>query len=309
MSVAPSPNYTSRSSVEDQSHSSDDAVVVEGLSFRYPIGKEDVLVDVNLRVKKGEFVGITGPSGSGKTTLCFCLRGLIPHVVSGKLRGSVTVGGRRTADVSPAQLGESVNLVFQDPEAQIIGLTVEEDLAFAPENYGWERGRIRERIPSVLDLVRLSGMEERETYSLSGGQKQRVAIAGALMQLPEILILDEPTSELDPVGREEVFAAVRRLKEQHDVTIVMVEHAVEQLAEFADRIVVMDRGRIVDQGPPKQLFRNVELFHHLGGERVPQVAEALFLLEQDGVGAPEEFTVVEGEAVEILARHLRGPDG
>jgi energy-coupling factor transporter ATP-binding protein EcfA2 len=303
--VAPSPETrASGTPSEDRSRSRDDAIVVEDLSFRYPVGKENVLADVNLRVKKGEFLGITGPSGAGKTTLCLCLRGLIPHAVTGKLKGSVTIGGRKTADVSPAELGESVNLVFQDPEAQIIGLTVEEDLAFAPENYGWERGRIRERIPTVLDLVRLSRMEERETYSLSGGQKQRVAIAGALMLVPEILILDEPTSELDPVGREEVFAVIRRLKEQHDVTIVMVEHAVEQLAEFADRIVVMDRGRIVDQGPPKELFRNVELFHHLGGERVPQVAEALFLLEKDGLSAPNEFTPIEGEAVEIFARRL-----
>ncbi|TMF76366.1 MAG: ATP-binding cassette domain-containing protein [Chloroflexi bacterium] len=295
--------------MNERSLADDYAVVVEGLSFKYPVGKEDVLTDVSLRIRTGEFVGITGSSGAGKSTLCLCLRGLIPHAVSGKFRGNVAIAGRRTSDTSAAQLGEVVNLVFQDPEAQIIGLTVEEDLAFAPENYGWERDRIRERIPVVLEQVRLSGMERRETYSLSGGQKQRVAIASALMLLPQILILDEPTSELDPVGKEEVFATIKRLKDEQAMTIVVVEHAVEQLAEFADRIVVMDKGRIVDEGPPSRVFRNVDLFHRLEGERVPQVAEAFFLLEQRGLSTPDEFTPVERDAIEVLASRLGASSG
>lgn len=278
----------------------DDIVVVEGLSFRYPVGADDVLAGIDLRVRKGEFLGITGPSGAGKSTLCLCLRGLIPHSIGGKFRGAVTVAGRRTTEVSPAQLGETVGLVFQDPEAQIIGLTVEEDLAFGPENYAWPRQRIRERIGQALKMVRLEGMEARETYSLSGGQKQRVAIAAALMMIPQILILDEPTSELDPIGKEEVFATIRHLKDERDMTIVMVEHAVEQLAQFADRIIVMERGRIVAQDPPRELFRNVELFHHLEGERVPQVAEVLFALEADGTIGPERFTPLEDEALSVL---------
>ncbi|OLC57412.1 MAG: hypothetical protein AUH85_03295 [Chloroflexi bacterium 13_1_40CM_4_68_4] len=287
----------------------DDVIAVDGLSFRYPVGKEDVLAGIDLRVRKGEFLGITGSSGAGKSTLCLSLRGLIPHSIGGQMKGTVTVAGRRTTDASPAQLGEIVGLVFQDPEAQIIGLSVEEDLAFGPENYAWPRERIRERIREVLEMVRLDGMETRETYSLSGGQKQRVAIAAALMMLPQVLILDEPTSELDPIGKEEVFTTIRRLKEERDITIVMVEHAVEQLAQFADRIIVMDKGHIVAEDPPRQLFRNVELFHHLDGERVPQVAEVLFALERDGLVQPSQFTPLEDEAVNVLAESLEGRHG
>jgi energy-coupling factor transporter ATP-binding protein EcfA2 len=197
-------------------------------------------------------------------------------------------------------------MVFQDPEAQIIGLTVAEDLAFAPENYEWPPERILAQIPPLLRLVRLEGMQARETFSLSGGQKQRVSLASALMLSPDLLILDEPTSELDPIGKEEVFDAVRRLRDEHNTTILMIEHAVEPLAEFADRIYVMDQGQIVAEGPPRELFRNVDLFHRMGGERLPQVAEILFALEQEGLIPPEAFSPYEQEAVKVLARLLEG---
>jgi energy-coupling factor transporter ATP-binding protein EcfA2 len=197
-------------------------------------------------------------------------------------------------------------MVFQDPEAQIIGLTVAEDLAFAPENYEWAPDRILAQIPPLLRLVRLDGLQNRETFSLSGGQKQRVSLASALMLAPEFLILDEPTSELDPIGKEEVFDAVRRLRDEHNTTILMIEHAVEPLAEFADRIFVMDQGRVVAEGTPRELFRNVELFHRMGGERLPQVAELLFALEQDGLITPEEFSPYEHDAVNVLGRLLEG---
>ncbi len=279
-------------------------VQVQDLHFSYPVAPDQVLRGINLNVQRGEFIGITGPSGAGKTTLALALRGLIPHAVSGKMQGKVIVCGMDTSTTTAAEIGEKVGLVFQDPEAQIIGLTVAEDLAFAPENYAWERGKILARIPELLRLVRLDGFAERDTYSLSGGQKQRVAIASALMMTPELLILDEPTSELDPIGKEEVFDAVRRLRDEQNVTIIMIEHAVEQLAEFADRIVVMESGRVVAEGAPRELFRNVELFHRTGGERLPQVAELLFTLEQAGVLTSEQFTPYEAEAVTVLNQVL-----
>jgi energy-coupling factor transport system ATP-binding protein len=281
-----------------------DILVVEDLQFKYPTGQEPALKGVSFRVKPGEFIGIMGPTGAGKTTLALCLRGLIPHAVTGQMQGSVTVAGMNTREVTPAQVGEKVGLVFQDPEAQIIGLTVAEDLAFAPENYAWPRERILAEIPRLLATVRLAGMEERETYSLSGGQKQRIALAGALMMSPELIILDEPTSELDPIGKEEVFDAVRRLRDERNTTIIMIEHAVEQLAEFSDRILVMADGQIVAQGTPRELFHNAELFHRIGGERLPQVAELLYALEQDGLITPEQFTAAEAEAVQVLGQLL-----
>ncbi len=288
------------------SPSASDIVVVEDLHFKYPTGQDESLQGISFSVKTGEFIGITGPSGAGKTTLALCLRGLIPHAVAGQMTGNVTVGGLDTRATSPAMLGEKVSLVFQDPEAQIIGLTVAEDLAFGPENYEWPAERILAEIPNLLKLVRLDGLENRETFSLSGGQKQRVALASALMMAPELIILDEPTSELDPIGKEEVFDAVKRLRDEHNTTIIMIEHAVEQLAEFADRILMMHKGKLVAQGAPRELFRNVELFHSTGGERLPQVAELLFGLEQDGLLPAGAFTPYADEAVQVVARLLEG---
>jgi energy-coupling factor transporter ATP-binding protein EcfA2 len=281
-----------------------DILVVEDLHFKYPTGQTEALQGVSFSVKRGEFIGLMGPTGAGKSTLALCLRGLIPHAVSGQMKGQVVVCGMNTRQAKPAEIGEKVGLVFQDPEAQIIGLTVAEDLAFCPENYEWPPERILAQIPPLLNLVRLAGMAERETFSLSGGQKQRVALASALMMSPELLILDEPTSELDPIGKAEVFDAVQRLRDEHNTTIIMIEHAVEPLAEFADRILMMDKGQLVAQGTPRELFRNVELFHRIGGERLPQVAELLFMLEQDGVISAAEFSPYEGEAVNLLSRLL-----
>lgn len=277
-------------------------LVVEDLHFKYPTGQTEALNGVSFAVQSGEFVGLMGPTGAGKTTLALCLRGLVPHAVTGQMQGKVTVCGMNTREVTPAQLGEKVGLAFQDPEAQVIGLTVAEDLAFGPENYQWPSDRIRAEIPRLLKLVRLEGMEERETFSLSGGQKQRVALASALMMSPELLILDEPTSELDPIGKEEVFDAVRRLRDERHTTILMIEHAVEQLAEFADRILMMDQGQIVAQGTPRELFRNVDLFHRTGGERLPPVAELLFSLEQDGLITPDQFSPYESDARQVISR-------
>jgi energy-coupling factor transporter ATP-binding protein EcfA2 len=283
-------------------------VVVDDLRFRYPTAQQDSLNGVSLTIKKGQFVGITGPSGAGKSTLALCLRGLIPHVTSGWMRGNVTVCGLNTREVRPALLGEKVGLVFQDPEAQIIGLTVEEDLAFGPANYEWPREKILANLSPLLDSVRMHGTEKRETFGLSGGQKQRVALASALMMSPRLLIFDEPTSELDPAGKEEVFTVVRELCNRLDMTIIMIEHAVEQLAEFADRIILMDQGRIVADDTPRVLFRNVDLFHRTEGERLPHVAELLFLLMQDGLISSDQFTAREGEAVELLSLLLQGPN-
>jgi energy-coupling factor transporter ATP-binding protein EcfA2 len=286
-----------------------DILIVENLCFKYPTGQNEALQGVSFSVKRGEFIGIMGPTGAGKSTLALCLRGLIPHAVSGKMQGQVVVCGMNTRQTKPAEIGEKVSLVFQDPEAQIIGLTVAEDLAFSPENYEWPPERILAEIPRLLKLVRLAGLEERETFSLSGGQKQRVALASALMISPELIILDEPTSELDPIGKAEVFDAVRRLRDEYNTTIIMIEHAVEQLAEFADRILMMDQGQIVAQGSPRELFRNVDLFHRTGGERLPQVAELLFMLEQDGLISAADFSPYEQDTIQVLTGLLEQAHG
>ncbi len=291
-----------------ESAAAEDILVVQDLHFKYPSGQDKALHGISFSIKPGEFIGIMGPSGAGKTTLALCLRGLIPHSVTGQMQGEVMVCGMNTRTVTPAEIGEKVAIVFQDPEAQLIGLTVAEDLAYGPENYVWPRERILAAIPRLLKQVRLEGMEDRETFSLSGGQKQRVALASALMFSPQLIILDEPTSELDPIGKEEVFDAVRRLRDERNTTIIMIEHAVEQLAEFADRILMMDQGQMIAQGTPRNLFHNVDLFHSIGGERLPQVAELLFALEQERFITADQFTPSEPDAVKVLSSLLEAAD-
>jgi energy-coupling factor transporter ATP-binding protein EcfA2 len=274
-------------------------VRVRDLRFRYPGADRDALAGINLDVHAGEFVGITGPSGAGKSTLCLCLKGLIP---AGSYSGSIVVDGR---ELRPGgQFAQSSALVFQNPETQIIGLTVAEDMAFGPENLKWDGAAVLAAIPRYLHSVRLDGYEQAETFRLSGGQKQRLAIAGALILEPQILILDEPTSELDPVGKDEVFEVLGRLRRERSITILMVEHAAEQLAEMADRIVVLGAGQIIDQGPPDELYRNPLLFHGPEAERAPQIAEVLYALQQDGLVDASAFTAHEALGIERLQQLL-----
>jgi energy-coupling factor transporter ATP-binding protein EcfA2 len=279
---------------------SDVVIQVRDLRFRYPGSTREALAGVTLDVRRGEFLGITGPSGAGKSTLCLCLKGLVP---AGEFSGQVSVAGQQVS--SGSAYIESSALVFQNPETQIIGLTVAEDLAFGPENLRREPAWIRAAIPEYLRQVRLSDFQEADTYRLSGGQKQRLAIAGALILEPAILILDEPTSELDPIGKDEVFEVLERLRRERDITVVMVEHAAEQLAEMADRIIVLQNGLVVDQGPPDQLYRNPLLFHHPESERAPQISEVLFQLIQAGVLSDDQFTAREALGVERLRSLLQ----
>ena len=254
---------------------------VENLSFHYNADPRLVLRDISFEVGAGEVLGVLGPSGVGKSTLCYCLKGLIPHVISGTYSGNIWVNGLNTRQVTPAILAEQVGMVFQDPESQIIGLTVEEDLAFGPENMEEEPVTILQRMPGLLDLVGLSGFLQRETYKLSGGQKQRLAIASALMMHPNILILDEPTSELDPLGREEVYKAIYNLK-RTGTTIILVDHHIEELLEVTDRLLVFEEGIIVEDTTPHDFFTSTPKSSY-GWLRRPQIVQVGELLRQQGL--------------------------
>lgn len=285
-------------------HADDIVIRVRDLQFRYPGATRDALAGINLDVRRGEFVGVTGPSGAGKSTLCLCLKGLIP---AGTFGGTISVADHPV--VPGGAYIEDSALVFQNPETQIIGLTVAEDLAFGPENLRRDPAGIRAAIPRYLEQVRLSGYEEADTYRLSGGQKQRLAIADALILEPQILILDEPTSELDPIGKDEVFEVIERLRRERSITVVMVEHAAEQLADMADRIVVLADGALVDQGPPDELYRNPRLFHRPDAERAPQISEVLFQLVQAGLISDEQFTAREETGIQRLRSLLMASVG
>jgi len=278
-------------------------IQIENLWWKYEGSDDWTLKAVNLTVEKGEIVAITGPSGAGKTTLCMCLNGLIPHSNPGVIRGTVHVAGMDVRKTPPYRLSEKVGTVFQDPESQFIGMSVEEEVVFGPENMALPREEIKQRLESALKSVRMEGMLQKAPFELSGGQKQRVAIASALVMHPEILVLDEPTSELDPIGKSEVFSIVSDLRRQSDITIVLVEHETEEIARYADRVVLIDEGEIRVDKSPKGFFSDVDDLKRMGVDP-PQVTELTSLLIQNGIFRGEPAVTVE-EAFKISSSILK----
>jgi energy-coupling factor transport system ATP-binding protein len=233
-------------------------VTIEGLTYRYRGQQKPALKGVDLEVAEGEFVVIMGPSGAGKSTLCVSLNGLIPHFFRGKMEGEVRVGGRSTREGKVGEFAQEVGLVFQDFEAQLFSTNVALEVAFGPENFRVERGEMIERVEKMLGQVRLEGFEKRTPATLSGGQKQRLAIASVLAIEPRILCLDEPTTDLDPVGKLGIFEIAEDLKDRDDVTLIVVEHETEETLD-ADRIIVLRDGEIVADRPAREVLRDVEL--------------------------------------------------
>jgi len=250
---------------------------IEDLRYSYPTSKGDVLKGINLKVKEGEFLSIMGPTGAGKSTLCLTLNGIIPHSLNGNLRGRVKVAGMDINDHSIPELTQKVGMVFQEPESQLFCMTVGEEVAFGPENLGVDPKEIRERVDWALGVVRMKEYQDSSPFKLSCGQKQRVAIAAALSMLPEILVLDEPTSELDPIGKTEVFSVVDDLKKEQNMTIVMVEHESEEIARVSDRVVVLEKGKIALEGSPRDVLSRVDMLKKvkLSPPQVCEVADIL----------------------------------
>ncbi|WP_017301475.1 ABC transporter ATP-binding protein [Nodosilinea nodulosa] len=255
---------------------------LDRVSYQYPGAAAPVLKDISLTIHRGEFLGIVGPTGAGKTTLCLALNGIVPQFYGGRFFGHIAVAGLDTLDHPVSQLARCVGMVFEDPEIQLTGTSVENEIAFALENLRVPRAEILARIPRVLAAVRLAGFEQKNPQELSGGQKQRLAIAAALALQPDLLVLDEPTSQLDPIGTQEVFATVQALKQELGVTIVMVSHAAEEMAEFTDRIALLSEGRLAALGPPEDIYAQVDLLEHYH-LRPPQVADTYHQLDRRGI--------------------------
>lgn len=263
-----------------------------------PIG---VLHGLNLGVAKGEFVSIMAPTGAGKTTLCLALNGIVPHSLGGVYRGDVWVEGVNTKDSDVPTLASRVGVVFQDPESQFFTMTVEDEVAFGPESLGVDRHEIARRIDWALGVVDMQAYRHRSPFQLSGGQKQRVAIAAILAMEPRILVLDEPTAGLDPAGKEAVFRVVHELKGQAGMTIVMVEQDVERIAEFSDRVVVLQDGRVALAGTPHDVFSRSDAMD-AAGLAIPQVSE-LAGLHNRTWGTRHDFVRLD-EAYAGLCREL-----
>jgi len=265
-----------------------DIISLKDVTFSYKGSKRRALDGITLNVKQGECVAILGPTGAGKSTLACVMNGTAPRFMDGSLAGDVTVDGMVPAKVGTAQMASRVGLVFGDPDTQLFGMTVEEDVAFGPANLGLGYESIMERVGKSIADMRLSGLERRAPHRLSGGQKQATAIAGVYAMLPKIMVLDEPTSMLDPEGKARVFGIVRMLKEQLGVTVVLIEQEVDDILNLADRVFVMRRGAFVLSGAPREVFGRVEELRQ-AGVRVPQIVEFGTL-----IGAAETpFTIEE----------------
>ena len=231
-----------------------------GLTYRYPEREAPALRELSWTVAPGEFVTVTGPSGSGKSTLLRCLNGLTPHFSGGTFDGVVTVAGHDTRHYSPRVLARLTGFVFQDPEAQFVAGRVDDEIAFGMEQLGVPPVTMRKRVEEVLDLLGIAALRDREIATLSGGERQRVAVAAALALQPSILALDEPTSQLDPWGAEEVLAALNRLNEDLGLTVVLAEHRLERVVAHADRLTVLaPGGSIALDGPPRESLRHTEI--------------------------------------------------
>jgi len=230
-------------------------VEIEGLTYSYPHTDQPALRNVSLCVEEGEFVAIIGANGAGKSTLCYALTGFVPHFFQGEMEGQVRVTGFETRERPLEDIVLVAGLVFQNPFNQISGakFTVYEEVAFGLENLGVPRAEMHPRIDRALALAGITDLADRSPYALSGGQQQRVALASMLVMEPQLLVLDEPTSQLDPVGSREVFGVIRELSRQ-GITVVMAEHKLEWVATFADRVIVLADGEIVLAGPPHEVL-------------------------------------------------------
>lgn len=268
-------------------------IQVENLTFTYRGSTESALKNISLSVEPGEFVGLIGPTGAGKSTLCWALVGVVPQILRGRLEGQIMVNGLFPSRQPVAEVAQTVGLVQQDAEAQLLMTDIEKEIVFPLENLSLPRAEIARRLEWVLDLVKLRDDRLRHPYYLSGGQKQRVAVAAVLAMLPEILILDEATSELDPLGAEEVLELAVQLKARGK-TIIMVEHNIDELAKHADRIIVLDRGEKVREGLAQEILTDVPFLNQLG-IYPPQVTQVAYdLVERGLLTGPLPLTLQEG---------------
>lgn len=305
-------------------------VAVEDVTYRYPGSTQAALDGVRLTIERGEFVGLIGPTGAGKSTLCLALNGIVPHFFGGEFYGRLLIEGKDSVEHPTHELARSAGMVLEDPEMQLTAPTVRAEVAFGLENACIEPGEIRSRLAEALAAVGLAGLEDKHPAQLSGGQKQRLAIASALALRPPLLVLDEPTSQLDPTGAREVMALLREVNRGHGLAVLLVSHDAEALAEHAGRVVLLAAGRVVADGPPARILGDVALmgahglrppqvtqvFRCLGSTAAPVTLDAALALaprlepRPARAGAPAAVAAAPGPAVlEAAGLHHAYPDG
>ena len=272
------------------------------LMYTYPGVTKPSINDVSISIEKGEFTLITGPSGCGKTTLCRCFNGLIPHFYQGELKGKLTTAGQDVTKSLIYQLAKHVGLVFQNPENQLFALSVEKDVAFGLENLGTPREEMRRRVDEAMKLTGIYDLRDRPPHELSGGQQQRVAIASVLAMQPEVIILDEPTSFLDPLSAKKIFEVIDNLNKNLGMTVVLVEHRLDLTARYATHIIVMDEGKVILDGKPREILRSQEA--QLLGIGVPKATRLYQLLNEDKINLDDTVPLSSEEFAVELKRML-----
>ncbi|MGV8084188.1 MAG: energy-coupling factor ABC transporter ATP-binding protein [Coriobacteriia bacterium] len=270
-------------------------ISIDKLTFTYRGSAEPALRDIDLRIEPGDFVGIIGASGAGKSTLLSAINGLIPHYLRGDFYGAVTVGGLDTFDATLTAISHTVGTMFQDTESQFVATCVEDEVLYGLENFGVPREEIPGRVAEALDLLGISALRERDIEDLSGGQKQKVALASVIALRPQVLLLDEPTGELDPASTHQVFALLDRLNREYGITVVVVEQKLPVLARHARTLALLDRGRLRAIGPAEEVLREGDLLGELGLER-SGVAEFSALLLEAGLADKIATSVDEAES-------------
>ncbi|MDR1950042.1 MAG: ATP-binding cassette domain-containing protein [Spirochaetaceae bacterium] len=279
-------------------------ITLKDVFYRYPRTGVWALKGLNLEVGKGEFVAVMGENGAGKTTLCKLFNGIIPHSQEGVLKGMVTVDGMVTAETSVPALAASVGMVLEDPESQLFTTVVRNEVAFGPENLLVPPEEIGERVSWALEVVGLSGCIDKAPGALSGGQKQRLVIASALAMAKKILVLDEPTSQLDPAGTRDVFSVIREIREKYNMTVIMATHKSEEIAEFADRVCILKNGRVAALDRPAAVFCNLELLRDNRIKPPDVSALANYMAERgEGLGV---FPILQEEAYHAVIDWYRG---
>jgi energy-coupling factor transport system ATP-binding protein len=274
---------------------------LKDVTYKYPLTESPALQQINVQVAQGEFVAVIGPNGAGKSTLCHTLAGFVPHFFKGELTGTVEVDGKDLSNSTLSDWVLNVGLAFQNPFNQISGAkyTVFEEIAFGLENIGIPRAEMKQRVEEAMSLTGIADLADRSPYSLSGGQQQRVALTSILVMQPKVLVLDEPTSQMDPVGTREVFGVVHALAER-GMTVVMAEHKVEWIAQFADRVVALHEGQVLLDGKPAEVLSSDLLPEK--GFGISRYTTTARRAKEQGLWKKDRLPVTLEEAVEGFRR-------
>ena len=272
---------------------------IENVNYKYPLEDKQALKNINIEIKKGEFWAVIGKNGSGKTTFCNMLRRFVPDFYKGELTGKIMLEDKELKDYSQKELVQKIGFVFQNPFTQISGVkdTVFDEIAYGLENLGLYKEEIISRVEKILKLLEIEKLRDRNPYDLSGGQKQRVALASIIAMDPDILVIDEPTSQLDPKGTEDIFKIIN-LMANEGKTIILVEHKLELIAEYAENILVLDEGEIILSGKAEEVLNNKILLEKEIG--MTQYSILAYELEKAGKVEFEEIPITKEKTIELL---------